>query len=796
MNKKIKNMTLAAAAFVVVACGKPVDRTWNAGINIIPVPVELTVTDSTAKYTLTDKTVIVVSSPDFVQPAAYLAAKIKGATGYDIQVVETAPSTDFISLEMNPRVPVGHEGYLLKSTKDGVKIESRTPQGAFYGVQTALQLLPAEIESPDVIKGVAWEIPLVDIKDEPRFKYRGLMMDVTRHFFGVDVVKKQLDVLAMFKINRFHWHLTEDQLWAIEIKQYPKLTEIGSRRIEGDGTSYGGFYTQEQIKEVVAYAAERYIDVIPEIELPGHGLAALSAYPEYSCTGGPFKNRIIWGVEEDVYCVGNDSTFTFLENIITEVAALFPSEYFHIGGDECPKNRWKVCPKCQARAKALGLREKTDAKGAKHSVEEQLQSYAVTRMEKHLASLGKKMIGWDEILEGGLAPGALVMSWRGEGGGIAAAMQDHEAIMTPGSGGLYIDHYQGAAEVEPVGIGGSATLQKTYSYDPLPKDLPEDKHQFIIGAQTNMWTEYVLNPELLEYMLFPRVIALAEVTWSPASKKDWDSFAKRINNAYARLDYHNINYHIPMPEGTLTENVVFITDSVVVPFSNSRDLPMVYTLNGDEPTASSPRYENPIVMTKGAQIKIATVLPTGKMSKSRSINVEKQTLAPAATPTPNPEASKILLGSGMTPGVGLVAKVAEGLFVGADSYANAEFGNPVAVNYFTSRDSLAPKFDMNKPSLAVFDGYVELPEDGVYGFTTDMDELWIDGVLVISNPKLSRHGRTKAQKALAAGKHSYKLVFNNMIKDGWPNNWNEVTFRYQLPSGGDFKKVQSEMLTY
>lgn len=795
MKKTLKTLLVATAAIALVGCGstKTEQKVYNQGINIIPVPAELAITDSVGRFTIGSSTSIGITSPDFKVPAEYLAAKLKGSTGYDVKVGESGN----ITLELNTRVPVGHEGYLLTSTAEGVKIEARTPQGAFYGVQTLLQLLPAEVESPTVISNITWDIPLVSIKDEPRFRYRGLMLDVCRHFASVDFIKKQLDVLAMFKINRFHWHLTEDQAWRIEIKQYPKLTEMGSLRTEGDGSTYGPFfYTQEQIKEVVAYAAERYIDVIPEIELPGHGLAALTAYPEYSCTGGPFTPRIIWGVEEDVYCVGNDETFKFLENVITEVAELFPSEYFHIGGDECPKSQWVKCPKCQARAKSLGIKAKTDDKGVKHSVEEQLQSYAVTRIEKHLSSLGKKMIGWDEILEGGLAPGAIVMSWRGEEGGIAAANQDHEVIMTPGPGGLYIDHYQGAAEVEPVTIGGYSPLSKTYDYNPTPKNLPEDKHHYILGAQCNMWTEYCVDENTMEYMIFPRIIALAEATWSPFDRKDWDSFAKRINNAYARMDFHGTNYHIPMPEGVLTSNVVFTEDSVALTFTNTRDLPMVYTTDGTTPNAKSELYTGPVVVTADTKIQIATLLQTDRMSKSRSIDVQKKALAPAVEPQVNPENAQIKLGAGMKPGQGAVVRVAEGLFPGKESFSKAQFGEPQAVKYFTGKDSQAPTYDMKKPMLAIYEGYVELPEDGVYTLTTDLDELWIDGEQVVDNDKLSRHYRTKGQKALAKGKHSYKLVFNNYVKDGWPNNWNDITFLYKLPSGGQYNKVKPEQLSY
>ena len=335
------------------------------------------------------------------------------------------------------------EGYTLEVTKDKVTAKARTPQGLFYAMQSFLQLLPAEVESSTTVDGMAWVAPCVNIQDAPRFGYRGVMLDPCRHFIPVENVKKHIDVLALFKINRLHWHLTEDQGWRIEIKKYPKLAEIGSKRIDGEGTEYGGFYTQEEIKEIVAYAAERFITVVPELEIPGHELAAIAAYPELSCKGDSITPRIIWGVEDIVMCPGKEETFRFLEDVIAEMIPLFPGTYFHIGGDECPKSSWKQCPLCQKRIREEGLKN-----------EEELQSYVIRRIEKVLNGHGKRLIGWDEILEGGLAPSATVMSWRGEAGGIAAANMDHDVIMTPGSGGMYIDHYQGDPKIEPVAIGG------------------------------------------------------------------------------------------------------------------------------------------------------------------------------------------------------------------------------------------------------------------------------------------------------------------------------------------------------
>ncbi|MDE6183310.1 MAG: family 20 glycosylhydrolase, partial [Rikenellaceae bacterium] len=367
-----------------------------------------------------------------------------------------------------------------------------------------------------------------------------------------------------------------------------------SVRHDQDGSVHSGHFTQEQVKEIVAYANERFVDVIPEIELPGHALAALSAYPQYACTGGPFKHRQVWGVEPDVFCAGNDATFEFLENILDEVIPLFTSKYVHIGGDECPKSRWEKCPKCRARMRAEGLKSTAE-----------LQSYFVRRIEKHINSLGKQIIGWDEILEGGIDPSATIMSWQGLEGGIHGARAGHDVIMSP-SPWLYLDKYQGAPEVEPMSIGGYLTLEKTYSFDPMPEELTPEEGKHIIGLQGNIWTEYMYEPGAPEYFIYPRILAVAEIGWSPASRKDYSDFERRVDNAYVRLDGHGINYHVPMPEGPLSDYMAF-TDTLKLAFTNTRNYPMVYTLDGTVPGAGSARYADTLRFTDNDTLKIATL---------------------------------------------------------------------------------------------------------------------------------------------------------------------------------------------
>jgi len=518
-------------SLVFFACGeKMVVKPYNEGLHIIPEPERIT--QQTGEFVLNPNTLFIIDNDTLDAVAGYFKYKIKQSTGYQLADGQEA-ERNYIRLALDTTLNLKEEGYKLAVLPEGIWVRSQSPQGIFYGMQTVMQLLPAEIESGQVINNIVWAMPCVEIEDEPAYSYRGMMLDVSRHFHDVAFVKKQLDIMAMFKLNRFHWHLTNDHLWTIEIKKYPRLTEVGSVRRNADGSIHKGFYTQEQIKEVVAYAAERFITVIPEVELPGHALAALTAYPELSCTGGPFQLRNKWGVEEDVYCAGNEQTFKFLEDVINEVASLFPGKYFHIGGDECPKVRWNACPKCRKRMRDEKLKDAHE-----------LQSYFVHRIEKVVLAHGKRMVGWDEILEGGLAPTATVMSWRGEEGGIEAASMGHDVIMTPAKW-LYLDFGQGNIEVEPITINFKTLLSKTYHYNPASEKIPAEQRSHVIGAQGNMWAEYAVNPDHTEYMLYPRLLAVAELTWTPADRKDYASFERRLDNQLVRLDEHHIHYHCP-----------------------------------------------------------------------------------------------------------------------------------------------------------------------------------------------------------------------------------------------------------
>ncbi|MBC7892132.1 MAG: beta-N-acetylhexosaminidase, partial [Sphingobacteriaceae bacterium] len=441
---------------------------------------------------------------------------------------------------------MGLEDYRLTIEPDRIGIVAASPKGYFYATQTLLQLLPAEAFSPELARKVEWTAPCVQVEDQPRFGYRGLMLDVGRHFFPVAFIKKYIDLLALHKMNTFHWHLTDDQGWRIEIKKYPRLTQVGSRRdstIVGhasrgnlaytgkyDGKPYGGFYTQDEIREVVRYAQSRFVTIVPEIELPGHALAALSAYPELGANPDKrYRPATTWGVMDDVF-LPREQTFQFLENVLTEVMAMFPGEYIHIGGDECPKKTWKESSFCQELMKKEGLKD-----------EHELQSYFIRRIDKFITAKGRKMIGWDEILEGGLSPNATVMSWRGIKGGIEAARQKHDVIMTP-STFFYLDYYQGDSKTEPLSIGGYLPLRKVYSYEPIPTELKPEEAKYIQGAQANIWSEYIATPAQAEYMTYPRACAVAEVVWSLKDCCTFDDFVARLKVHFKRLDYLGVKY--------------------------------------------------------------------------------------------------------------------------------------------------------------------------------------------------------------------------------------------------------------
>lgn len=782
MNTKKISIFLCSGIFLIFSLSCRDDRyvvkSYNAGINIIPTPRFLEIREGSFK--LYDGVSIGTTTPEAKKIATCFASKISQATGYDVKVDDKGE----ITLLLDSSATFPPEGYTLNVESSRVRITASSHQGLFYGMQSFLQLLPAEIESAGIVENIGWKAPAVNIIDSPRFAYRGIHMDPCRHFMTVEEVKKQIDVLSMFKINTIHWHLTDDQGWRIEIKKYPRLAEVGGRRIEGEGVEYGPFYyTQEEIKDIVSYAAEHFITIIPELEIPGHELAAISAYPELSCKGDSVTPRNIWGVEDIVMCPGKESVFTFLENVIDEMVALFPGTYFHIGGDECPKESWKSCSLCQKRILEEGIKP-----DKKHTSEQLLHTYVVKRIGKYLARYNKKIIGWDEILEGKPDSTATIMSWRGDAGGISAALSGHDVIMSPGPNGLYLDYYQGDSKVEPVAIGGCSTLEKVYNYNPVPDTLVLiGKEHHIIGVQANNWSEYFYNNNILEYHMYPRSLALAEIAWSDIERKNYMDFERRIENACVRLDGHDINYHIPLPEqpGGSCDHIAF-TDSVSLEFTTSRPISLVYTLDGTEPGISSEIYTSPLSFYQNGILKIASLLPSGKLSKVRTILIEKQALLPAVGVEGSFHGLNMEVTYGMFLNMQEFMKTGKSVDVSTDIRETGEL-----TSFVPSTNSMRGV----RQYAAVATGFIDIPENGVYFFSSDLEEVWVGGKLLVNNGgEVKRHSRNDRSIALEKGIHELKLVFLGHIIGGWPSNWNNGAVMLRKSDEKKFRKITSDML--
>ncbi len=529
----------------------------TASIAVVPRP--MSIERGEGRFRLTEKTSILVDrqSGEVADIARLLAERISRSTGFALAVSDAVGATDHrpIRLKLDDTASaLGEEGYTLTVTPDGVTVVAARPAGLFYGMQTLLQLLPPAIWMTTKAENeTAWTIPAVQIEDRPRFRWRSLMLDVSRHFFTKEEIKNCLDLMAQHKLNTFHWHLTDDPGWRIEIKRYPKLTEVGAWRTKDFwlGTEYpadkpyGGFYTRDDVREILAYAEARYITVLPEIEMPGHSVAALAAYPNLSCAGGAYNPNLGEGTPLGVYCAGNDDTFEFLENVLNEVLDMFPNRLIHIGGDEVAKDNWKKCSKCQARIQQEGLKD-----------EAELQSYFICRIEKFLNAHDRIPVGWDEILEGGLAPNAIVMSWRGMDGGVAAAQLGHDVVMTPHTD-CYFNNYQArnfsqARAREPLSFSppydSYLMLDQVYAFEPVPAEIPAEKLKHVLGAGGNLWTEFVRDWTHAQYMIFPRACAMAEVTWSDPKLKNWDDFKTRLSVHLQRLKAQGVDYRQPLPD--------------------------------------------------------------------------------------------------------------------------------------------------------------------------------------------------------------------------------------------------------
>lgn len=614
---------MIASMILLTACKQ---EAVQSDYQVVPLPQEISMQEGKSFFLNRTTTITYPADNEKMKKnAEFLANYIAESTGYTLPIDEKT-NRKAIVLELG-LVSNNAEAYQLSVDKDKIVIKGASEAGVFYGIQTLRKSFPA------LAKDAIIELKPVIINDYPRFRYRGFMLDVSRHFSSKEFVKRTIDLLALHNLNRFHWHLTDDQGWRVEIKKYPKLTEIGAWRestcIKGkpedqDSIPHGGFYTQDELREVVAYAAERNITIIPEIDLPGHMLAALASYPELGCTGGPYKVWGQWGVSDDVLCVGKESTMQFIEDVLTEIIDIFPSEYIHIGGDECPKKRWKECPTCQAKIKELGI--KADKK---HSAEEYLQSYVVKRIENFLNAKGRRIIGWDEILEGGLAPNAAVMSWRGMNGGTEAALQGHEVMMTPNTH-LYFDYYQTRdTEGEQFAIGGFIDVERVYSLDPVPTILEPEKHYLIAGAQANLWNEYLPTNESREYMMLPRMAALAEVCWTMPEKKNYENFIARMPKMIDIYERDRFNYAKHLLEVGVKIEPNIEKGATEITLSTLGDAPIYYTLDGTEPNATSLLYTEPFDIKETCTLK-AVAIRNGIATKvkSQDFSFNKATLKP------------------------------------------------------------------------------------------------------------------------------------------------------------------------
>ncbi len=753
------SLSILAATLTLVLPGVGCDSTVEMPM-LVPKPES--VVPGAGRFQLTGSTRLVVSDAldaELLRLAEGLAEPMRRATGWPVTVEGPgAGEADAIRLTLEPSLDsvadlpetplTRDESYALSVTESGIVIEAATHAGLFYGIQTLRQLLPAELASGVASDEVAagWAVPALEIEDRPRFVYRGLHLDVGRHFFPPEFIKRYIDLLAAYKLNVFHWHLTEDQGWRLEIDRYPRLTEVGAYRAEtileknfdpyvGDGIPYGGFYTKDEVRDIVAYAAERYVTVIPEIELPGHSVAALAAYPELACTGESFEVATVWGVNEDIYCP-HERTFEFLEGVLTEVMELFPSPYIHIGGDEAPKRRWEESAVAQEVIRREGLAD-----------EHELQSWFIQRIERFLLAHDRRLIGWDEILEGGLAPQATVMSWRGVSGGIEAARQGHDVVMTPTSH-LYFDYYQGDPEGEPLAIGGYLPLEKVYAFEPVPPDLTEAEARHVLGAQGNVWTEYMKTPRHVEYMAYPRALALAEIVWSPRSGRNWKDFSARLQEQLRRLEALGVNYRIPEPGG-LEEDRLTLGDRFRVELGNPLPWGEVrYTLDGSDPGPESALYLEPLELVtaeSGTTVSARVVLPAGRLGPIARAEVTRGSLR-----------TGLDIDSGrLVPGLELA--YVEDTFHTAAALADARADRLGAI----PRVEL-PGIEREEQFGLRFRGYLRVPYGDVYTFqltSDDGSQLYLKEELVIDHDGYHGASGRTGSVALAKGHHRLRLLY-------------------------------------
>lgn len=724
----MKNSTILLLLFSVLT------STFSQSINIIPKPNKIE--NKSGIFVLSNK-VVAISPRTYLDK--YLSSQIKTLTGIKLSTSSKNQKVgSTILLKLDKSLTIGDEAYQLEISSKRCRIIAKTETGLFYGIQSFLQLLPVKTASKI-------NIPCLKISDSPRFAWRGMHLDVSRHFFPKAFILKYLDLLAMYKINVFHFHLVDDQGWRIEIKKYPKLTELGAWREDDTDKSwsyfvyptndkskklYGGFYNQNDIREIVKYAAERKIMVVPEIEMPGHCAAMLEAYPEFSCTGKPWRKNPKLGWEfSDPVCVGNEQTYDFLQNVLTEVMELFPSKYIHVGGDECKKTTWENCPKCQSRMK---VEEFT------HTA--QLQSYLMQRIEKFLLSKNRKLIGWDEILEGGLAPEATVMSWNGIAGGVKAAKMGHQVVMTPDTH-CYFDFPQ-FNEMDKA--GNNISLEKVYHFEPISIDLSSTESEFVLGAQANVWTERMITTQKVEEMVLPRMIALAEVLWTDTLNRNYEDFVERMNTHYLRLKTQNYSFEIPPPTGMLSSNL-FVNQTQVTLKNNESKGEVHFTTDESEPNLNSPKYTSPILIKSKTTLKAKVILQNGFES---AVITGKYIPAQFFKPE-NVDTTKLTNGLKYNYYEGVISKM-------------SEFGS---LNFKTS--GIVDKFEFPKTFDPLYfglemEGYIRISLDGIYTFYTSSDDgsmLYVANQLVVDNDGSHGNQERLGQIALKAGYHKIKAMY-------------------------------------
>jgi len=715
----------------------------SSEFNIIPKPHSVMKSDG--EFVFSRDTKFHVTNESGRRLAAILNRHLQERYGFGLSVTTKSLKPNSIVLETNklPEATDRPESYILITNPNYIYIYG-TERGHFYGLQSLLQLLPIDMKLPARLQSQR-------ITDEPRFSYRGMHLDVSRHFQPVEFVKQYIDLMAQFKFNTFHWHLTDDQGWRIEIKKYPRLTTVGQYRSEshegrysttfkGDGRPVEGFYTQEQIRDVVAYAKARHINVIPEIELPGHASAALAAYPELGkgCAAPDYKFEVkkTWGIFKEVFCP-TEETFKFLEDVLDETIKLFPdSPYIHIGGDEVLKDYWKESAFVQELKKKENLRD-----------EHEVQSYFIRRIEKFVNSKGKKIIGWDEILEGGIAPNATIMSWRGMRGGIAAAKAGHDVIMTP-TDFVYFDYGQGDPAYEPLNIGSYVPLSKVYSFEPVPPELTPEEAKYILGGQANIWTEYIETGSQVEYMAFPRMLALSEVLWSKKEGRNFDDFKRRLNAVLPRLDKQGVNYRIPEPGGL--ENVVTENERVSIVLTPAPGTVVIYTTDGSTPNIkTSEQYYEPIeLLLKPGEIKTLKTMVLNNAGR-KSVVYAATVVRAKMREADQTDASK--------PGLAYEFFIPRGDMSGEGERFTGSTRS-------TALTQFAQRFDLKNPFAVTFNGYFRVPEDGVYEF--QVDSTW-DTTVVLGSEKIIDDAGTKDRKVrsvivpLKAGLHKMSLRYNH-----------------------------------